>query len=150
MSGIIKFSCACTLLFLACFHRRPPPESWQISYSRVQTFFGSIDIKIGTDSCYCLSQAGIYKNPPVFRWKSSRKKLNNLYRQIEKFKLEDFSAANELVTEVPYESLELRKNGKIVFEVVKHQQTSVNVSRFDSVLAMLMSFVSSENNGWKY
>jgi hypothetical protein len=39
-------------------------DKWQISYSKVSYFFGSIDVKIGTDSCYYLNQGGIHKNPP--------------------------------------------------------------------------------------
>ena len=44
----------------------------------------------------------------------------------------------------------LVENGKLVFEVVKHQQNNKDIAKFDSVLTILKSFAASENNGWKY
>jgi hypothetical protein len=124
-------------------------DNWEISYRRVDYFFGSIEIKIGTDSCYYLNHSSIHKSPPIFKWKSSKKKLNELYRQVETFKLQDFSPVKSLVTEQPFESITLVKNGKQVYEIVKHQQNSSDVNKFDSVLVILKSFAFSENDGWK-
>jgi hypothetical protein len=138
------------LLFFTTTSCKPVVKSnWEISYRRTDYFFGSIDIKIGTDSCYYLNQGGIPKNPPIFKWKSSQKKLNRLYKQVEKLNLQDFSPIMALVTEQPFESLTMVQNGKVVYEVLKHQQNNRDVARFDSVLAALKSFASSENDGWK-
>lgn len=140
-----------TLLLFGTTSCKPvAKEKWEISYRRADYFFGSIEIKIGTDSCYYLDQGGIHKNPPVFKWKSSKKKLYELYRQVEKFKLQDLSPVIAHVTEEPFQSLTLVKNGKVVYEILKHQQNTRDVNRFDSVLVILRSFISTENNGWKY
>jgi hypothetical protein len=138
-------------LFLSTANSCKPvaKDNWEIAYRRVEYFFGSIEIKIGTDSCYYLNQGGIHKNPPIFNWMSSQKKLNELYRQVEKFKLQDFSPVKSLVTEQPFESITLMKNGKQVYEVLKHQQNNNDVKKFDSVLAILKSFAFAENDGWK-
>jgi hypothetical protein len=137
------------LLFTTNSCKPVAKDNWEIAYRRVEYFFGSVEIKIGTDSCYYLNQGGIHRNPPIFKWKSSKKKLNKLFSQVEKFKLQDFSPVKSLVTEQPFESITLVKNGKQVYEVVKHQQNSSDVIKFDSVLAILKSFAFSENDGWK-
>jgi hypothetical protein len=137
-----------SLLFFTTNSCKPVvKDNWEISYRRADYFFGSIDIKIGTDSCYYLNQGSIHKSPPIFKWKSSKKKLNKLYRQIEKFKLQECSPIIALVTEQPFESIALTENGKLVYEILKHQQNNRDVSKFDSVLAILKSFASSENSG---
>lgn len=125
-------------------------DQWQISYSRVDYFFGSIDVKIGTDSCYYLNQGGIPKSPPIFKWKSSKRKLNNLYREIEKFRLQDGIPLMATVTEEPFENLELIKNGKVIFSIQKHHQTVDGVKKFEEAVAILKAFAFSENKGWKY
>jgi hypothetical protein len=135
------------LLFATNSCKPVAKKSWEIAYHRGDYFFGVINIKIGTDSCYYLNQGGIHKNPPIFRWNSGKKKLNKLYRQIEKFKLQDFSPVKALVTEQPFESIALIENGKLVYEILRHQQNNRDVNKFDSVLAILKSFASSENNG---
>jgi hypothetical protein len=68
---------------------------------------------------------------------------------VEKFKLQECSPVKSLVTEQPFESITLVRNGKQVYEVLKHQQNNSYVKKFDSVLAILKSFAFSENNKWK-
>jgi hypothetical protein len=139
-----------TLLFFTANSCRPVAKgNWEISYRKVDYFFGSIEIKIGTDSCYYLNQGGIHKNPPIFKWRSSKKKLNELYRQVENFKLQECSPLISLVTEQPHESIQLVENDKVVYEILKHQQNNRDIQKFDSVLAILKSFAFSENSGWK-
>lgn len=125
-------------------------ESWELSYRRIDYFLGNIDIKIGTDSCYYLNQGSIYKNPPEIKWKSSKKKLNKLYRQVEEFKLGQCTPLMPIVTEMPIESLELKKNNKVLFTLQKNQQPDINQRKFEDVVAILKSFAASENNGGKY
>ncbi|MBK7290510.1 MAG: hypothetical protein KBF82_13750 [Chitinophagaceae bacterium] len=151
MKKVVQFVCGCMLFSTACSYKQQATvSSWEISYRRVEYFFGHIDIKIGTDSCYYLNQGGIHKNPPIFKWNSSKQKLNELYKQVESFHLEKISPVKAHVTEEPFESIMLVENGKLVFEVVKHQQNNKDIAKFDSVLTILKSFAASENNGWKY
>jgi hypothetical protein len=139
-----------TLLFFGTNSCKPSPnDKWQISYSRVDYFFGSIDVKIGNDSCYYRNQGGIHKNPPFFKWKSSKRKLNNLYREIEKFRLQDGIPLMASVTEEPFETLKLINNGKVIFSIQKQHQTVDGIKKFEEVVAILKAFAFSENNGWK-
>jgi len=135
---------------LSCCVKPAAKESWQISYERVEYFFGSISIKIGTDSCYYLNQGGIHKNPPIFKWKSKRKKLSALYKEIEKFKLQEADQMRASVTKEPIETLELINNGRVVFSLQKEQQNDHYQKMFDSVVTLLKSFAHTENGGWKY
>ena len=150
MSKLKIFSSICLVISASYCYRQPLKGNWQLSYRRVEYFFGSMEMKIGPDSCYYLNQGGIPKNPPVFKWRSSKNKLNELYRQVEKFDLRNFSPVITLVPEQPFESLTLVENGKVVYEVLRQQQNNRDVNKFDSVVLLLKSFVFAENNGWKY
>ena len=92
---------------LSCCVKPAEKESWQISYEKADYFFGSISIKIGTDSCYYLNQASIHKNPPIFNWKSKKKKLTALYNQVMAYHLQQGVPIIASVSEEPVETLEL-------------------------------------------
>jgi hypothetical protein len=90
------------------------------------------------------------QEPALFTWKSSKRKLNNLYREIEKFNLQDGIPLMASVTEEPFETLELINNDKVIFSIQKHHQTVDGAKKFEEVVAILKAFAFSENNGWKY
>lgn len=135
---------------LSCCVKPSAKESWQISYEKVEYLFGSISIKIGTDSCYYQNQSGINKNPPIFKWKSKKKKLTALYNQVMSYHLQQGNPIMATVTEMPFETLELVQNGKVVFSLQKHHQSQEYEKKFDEVVVILKSFSFSENDGWKY
>lgn len=138
------------LLTLAYSCRQSSGTNWQISYYRVDYFLGNIDIIIGTDSCYYLNKGSIYKNPVPISWKSNKRKLDKLLRQIKGHMFPYDSIATTNITEHSYEYLQLKVNEQIIYEAVKHLQSNNGISLFDSVLNLLQSFIITENNGTRY
>ncbi len=150
MNRVVQLGCTCMLLYMACTGRQVSVPHWQITYSRIAYFLGNIDIIIGTDSCYYHNKGSIYKNPVPISWKSNKRKLDKLLRQIKGHMLPYDSIATTNITEHSYEYLQLKVNNQIIYKAVKHLQSNKNISQFDSVLAMLQLFIITENNGIRY
>ncbi|MFT3980050.1 MAG: hypothetical protein QM687_06235 [Ferruginibacter sp.] len=133
-------SLCCMLLSLSCSFNKLAKTKWQITYRRVEYFFGSELLQIGTDSCYYESQAVNYKNQPIIRWNATKKELGKLYKLIDKFKMQEASPLSATVTEQPFENLELLQNDRVIFSVIKHQQTEEHRKKFDELVSILKSF----------
>lgn len=138
--GIITSLCY-TLLSLNCSVNKLSKTKWQITYRKVEYFFGGELLQVGTDSCYYESQEIIKKNPPIIRWKATKKELSELYKHIEKFKLQDGGPLTATITEEPFENLELLQNDKIIFSITRHQQTAEDFKKFDELVGILKAFV---------
>lgn len=137
--GVIASLCY-MLLLPNCSANKLSKVKWQITYRKAAYFFGSELLHIGTDSCYYESQVAIHANPPVIRRSATKKELSELYKLIEKYKLEDGNPVTTTVTEEPFESLELVQNSRIVFSITKHQQTAEYCKKFDELLSILKAF----------
>jgi len=128
------------LLSVNCSVNKLAKAKWQITYRKIEYFFGGELLYIGTDSCYYESQAAIHTNPPIVRWYATNKELSELHKLIEKYKLQAGNTLTATVTEEPFENLELVQNDSVIFSITRHQQTPEYSKKFDEVVAILKSF----------
>lgn len=140
MGAIKMISLVCMMLSFNCSFKKLPKVNWQITYRKVEYFFGGELLRIGTDSCYFESQIAMHINPPIVRWHATKKELRELYKLIEKYKLQDGNLLTATVTEEPFESLELVQNDSIIFSITRHQQTMEDCIKFDELVRILKAF----------
>lgn len=124
-------------------------NEWTITYRKTDVFIGNRIIKIGTDSCYYESTFTYNSKPLIISWKSRGRKLNELWKKVAVLHLQQCSPVIATFTEEPFETIELLQNKKVVYFIQKEQQSVTDAQKFDSVVAILQSFVSAAH-GWKY